>query len=273
MNAGKPIAPDDPVSDGEEVSGGFSRAELGGLVVWFKWGGDRSHQHADLGSVSMLRGTEWIVGDPGTGTYNGPLDIRNYFRCSSAHSVLRVDGLEQLLPYRAFRWLNAASGSVGPPLVFRRPHCDVGSERCLPSATVAMPRRRAVILTGTGAAVVDWVDGATVGAAESIPLGPGCRWDATRECVVLSSGEYVWLENPGLGGRAPLIVAGAWLLGSTYGRWSESDRLELRWLSPSVALMVGRFASGRRTLSALASSPGNRGGLQRRARLLAARGC
>ena len=53
--------------------------------------------------------------DPGTGTYNGPLDVRNGFRTSAAHPVWQPVGIDQLGPHRAFRWLRRAAGTRAEP--------------------------------------------------------------------------------------------------------------------------------------------------------------
>ncbi len=103
------------VTDGRPVGGGFARGVQGGWTAWLKAGGGTSHQHADLCSTVFTVDGQWVVGDPGTGTYNGPLEQRNAFRTSGAHSVLRRQGTDQLIPHRAFRWLHTASGVVGPP--------------------------------------------------------------------------------------------------------------------------------------------------------------
>lgn len=111
---GEPMRVPAAVADGRATGGGFARGARGGWTVWLKAGGGTSHQHADLCSTLFRVGEQWVVGDPGTGTYNGPLEQRNAFRTSGAHSVLRLDGEDQLVPHRAFRWLHKATGVVGP---------------------------------------------------------------------------------------------------------------------------------------------------------------
>ncbi len=113
---GAPLAAPPAETDGASVGGGFSRAVRGDWHAWLKAGGGTSHQHADLCSTVLRIGEQWVVGDPGTGTYNGPLEQRNGFRTSSAHSVLRLRDEDQLGPHRAFRWLHAAQGTIGPPV-------------------------------------------------------------------------------------------------------------------------------------------------------------
>ena len=74
------------VAAGLWAGGGVARAESGEVTVWLKAGSGPSHGHADLLSTVVSWDGIEVVGDPGTGTYNGPLEIRNYFRSSLAHS-------------------------------------------------------------------------------------------------------------------------------------------------------------------------------------------
>lgn len=85
-------------------SGHFSGAEHGVWRVWLKRTGTGSHQHADLSSVWIQHEAIWVLKDPGTGTYNGPIHVRNGFRTSAAHPVWRPAGADLLGPHRAFRW-------------------------------------------------------------------------------------------------------------------------------------------------------------------------
>lgn len=94
-------------------SGHFSGATRGPWKVWLKRSLTQSHQHADLTSVWISRDDNWVVEDPGTGSYNGPLVVRDGFRTSAAHPVWRPHGVDLLGPHRAFRWQrpNVACGS------------------------------------------------------------------------------------------------------------------------------------------------------------------
>lgn len=114
---GEPVPVPDAVTDGSALGGGFARAAQGGWTAWLKAGGGTSHQHGDLCSTVVSVDGQWVVGDPGTGTYNGPIEQRNAFRTSGAHSVLRLEDTDQLGPHRAFRWLHKAAGAAGPPPV------------------------------------------------------------------------------------------------------------------------------------------------------------
>jgi hypothetical protein len=113
----------------------------------------------------------WLTGDPGTGTYNGPEDERNYFRGSVAHNVLRVDDIDQLEPHRAFRWKHRAGGGVVEPIRLDGAVLLAGwhtaYRRLDPPSTVL----RVVLLASQAVVVADFVDRPRAGVL-SIPLGP-----------------------------------------------------------------------------------------------------
>ncbi|OLT28522.1 hypothetical protein BJF82_03300 [Kytococcus sp. CUA-901] len=142
------------------TTGGITRLEHAGWTVWLKHGTATSHQHADISHVSIRRDGQWITVDPGTGTYNGPLDVRNAFRTSHAHNGVRPDGAEMLEPHRAFRWLSgAATTDLG--------HLQFGDTHVLWSAHDAFARTghgvtaRAVLVSPTAVSVHDWSENAT----------------------------------------------------------------------------------------------------------------
>ena len=64
------------------------------------------HGHADALSVACsAQGTNWLV-DPGTFVYTSSHEWRNYFRSTTAHNTLVVDGQGQAQPSGIFKWLN-----------------------------------------------------------------------------------------------------------------------------------------------------------------------
>jgi hypothetical protein len=64
--------------------------------------GHCAHAHSDLLSFELwVRGQPLLV-DSGTFTYHGAL--RDYFRCSSAHNTLTVDGRDRAVPQPNFNW-------------------------------------------------------------------------------------------------------------------------------------------------------------------------
>lgn len=107
-------------ADGGLVAGDFHVLRHGQWRAWVKTGSGPSHQHADVGSVWPAHRGAWLVRDPGTGTYNGPLTVRNGFRSSSAHPVWCPADADQLIPHRAFRWLRTVHAAADEHLTPER---------------------------------------------------------------------------------------------------------------------------------------------------------
>ena len=66
--------------------------------------GSGGHSHSDTLSIVAFLGDEEILIDPGTYTYIAEPKMRDWFRGSSAHNTIRVDGLDQATPAGPFRW-------------------------------------------------------------------------------------------------------------------------------------------------------------------------
>jgi hypothetical protein len=66
--------------------------------------GSGGHSHSDTLSIVAFLGDEEILIDPGTYTYIAEPQMRDWFRGSSAHNTIRVDGLDQATPAGPFRW-------------------------------------------------------------------------------------------------------------------------------------------------------------------------
>jgi hypothetical protein len=66
--------------------------------------GGAGHSHSDTLSVVIRFGGEWILIDPGTYTYTGDRNLREWFRSSAAHNTVRLGGREQAVPDGPFRW-------------------------------------------------------------------------------------------------------------------------------------------------------------------------
>jgi len=239
---GEPATFAPAVVDGSSVGDHIARAAIGPLVAWLKSGGGPSHGHADYTSVSLRRGDDWIIGDPGTGTYNGPIEQRDYFRCSIAHSVVRVNGLDQREPHRVFRWVYSPNGWVGNPVAIHGGVVMWGAHdaytRLRPGRRVA----RAVLLRAEAMTVVDWIEGGDDGwYALSIPLGPDVTWDAG--VARLPSGVEFLVDLP----AEPEETRGqsdefdGWW-SDTYGSMRPSTRLEVK--GPLGAPIVWSVRSG-----------------------------
>ena len=186
---GDPATGDRVERDGHAIGGGVTRVARGPLTVWLKAGGGPWHGHADHTSVAIRHGDEWLVGDPGTGNYNGRDGSRELLRSSAAHDVLVLDGEDQLVPHRSFRWVHTATGRTGRPVT-------------LPGATVAWgvhdayrrlrPARRVARVVvvpddGGGVLVADWVEGPPGPTwSLALPLAPGTT--TTHDTLVTAGG-------------------------------------------------------------------------------------
>lgn len=209
---GTPADADPAERRGRCVGDGMARAQTPQLTVWLKAGGGPSHGHADLCSSMVRAGGEWVVGDPGTGTYNGPIAQRNHFRASVAHNVTRVDGLDQREPHRAFRWRHPAVGAVGDPLELPGTTGDDadsvtivlwGWHGCYSRLEPGRRVVRAMVVEPSRVTVADWIEGPTPVAYElAFPLAPATELRGpldqlgTTVPLVLGDGHAVELHVP-----------------------------------------------------------------------------
>jgi hypothetical protein len=63
-----------------------------------------AHGHADALSILFRTGGQDVLADTGTFTYSGHPDWRRYFRGTSAHNTVVVDGLDQAVQETGFQW-------------------------------------------------------------------------------------------------------------------------------------------------------------------------
>lgn len=193
---GVPAPAEPPERRGKPVGGGLARAEVGGARAWLKMGSAPSHGHADLSSVTLSLDGVWVVGDPGTGSYNGDPAQRSFFRSSVGHSVLRLDGQDQLVEHRAFRWVHQATGRVGPPLTLGGGHLMWGVHDAYRRLTPPRRVARVAVLTEGALTVADWVEGPPgIPWSLALPLGPHASW---REGEIhLPSATVLGVDLPG----------------------------------------------------------------------------
>jgi hypothetical protein len=211
---------------GRHIGGGLARLQRDGHQCWLKAGSGPSHGHADLCSTALTVGATWVVGDPGTGAYNRSRPQRDWFRCSAAHSVVRLEGADQLVPHRAFRWRYPASGRIGAPVELSDGHLMWGVHDAYLRLTPPRRIARMVALTSAGMTVLDWVEGSSARYQLSVPLGPGVTWDHGR--LLLPDGTELACDLP----APPRAVTGsvapyqAWWSPS-YGVTIPATRLEV----------------------------------------------
>jgi len=71
-----------------------------------------AHGHADALSFTVSTGGREMLIDPGTYSYHCPMHWREYFRGTSAHNTVRIDGKEQSVSGGRFLWLKHANARV-----------------------------------------------------------------------------------------------------------------------------------------------------------------
>ena len=70
------------------------------------------HGHAHALSVAMYYGGESVLADPGTYSYTGHPEMRRYFRSTSAHNTVSVNGKDQAQQDLLFMWSKPYISSV-----------------------------------------------------------------------------------------------------------------------------------------------------------------
>ena len=66
------------------------------------------HAHADALSFELAANGRTVMVDPGTYTYTGSKELRDWFRSSQAHNTVTVDGQSSSIPDGAFTWKTVA---------------------------------------------------------------------------------------------------------------------------------------------------------------------
>jgi hypothetical protein len=66
------------------------------------------HAHADALSFELAVNGKTLLVDPGTYTYTGSKELRDWFRGSAAHNTLMVDGQDSSVPAGPFSWSSIA---------------------------------------------------------------------------------------------------------------------------------------------------------------------
>jgi len=88
---------------------GIAVMQAAGIQVLIDGGGfgagTAGHSHSDTLSLIIRAAKEEILIDPGTYTYVSDARWRNWFRGSSAHNTIRINGRDQAIPVHAFRWV------------------------------------------------------------------------------------------------------------------------------------------------------------------------
>ncbi|QJE03098.1 hypothetical protein HH212_00920 [Massilia forsythiae] len=91
--------------EADEIKGMVDCGPLGYLGI-------AAHGHADALALNLSLGGEECLVDPGTYSYWQDSKWRNYFRGTSAHNTVRIDGVDQSLSGGRFMWLKKAVAAI-----------------------------------------------------------------------------------------------------------------------------------------------------------------
>ena len=190
VQEGDAVEPEPAMVGGGDLGAGIGRAERGPFTVWLKSGSGPSHGHADLTSVSISFAGQWLIGDPGTGAYNQSVAERDYFRSSRSHSVVRVTGVDQLVPHRTFRWAHRAVGVLGEPVWLDDATVMWAVHDAYTRLTPARRVARVVVVRSDGVWVTDHVEGPPTTATLTLPLHPAAQWDGDTRSVHIADQHF-----------------------------------------------------------------------------------
>ncbi|KJS66625.1 MAG: hypothetical protein JL50_11325 [Peptococcaceae bacterium BICA1-7] len=95
-------------------NGGYHVLSDGRAKLVFRCGSNISgYGHADLLSVDFSLDGDPLLSDKGTYLYNGPKEWRDYFKGTGSHNTVQVDGVDQMINHRKFKWLRWTKAEVG----------------------------------------------------------------------------------------------------------------------------------------------------------------
>jgi uncharacterized heparinase superfamily protein len=179
-----------------------------------------AHGHADALQVTLARGGEDLVVDPGVGSYFGRPAWREAFRGTRFHPTVAVDGLDQSVAGGPFLWTRHAG--------LRLLHLDLDETLVVAEhdgySRLADPvrHRRAVVLLPSGGLLVhDRLEAAEEHAyRQSWPLAPDLE-------VEEKAGQYV--EARRAGEPRLLLAIASPAEGSLHVSHGETDPLEGWW--------------------------------------------
>lgn len=184
-----------------------------------------NHGHADALSITLsVRGVELLV-DPGTYRYNGVPGWRRYFKGTSAHNTVTVDGLDQAVQQTGFIWSS--------PYACRLLAREEGPAGCRVEAEhdgyqrlkEPLSHRRTIAVHGDRAVVTDRFDGSGEHEfALHLHLHP---------CAVVSREGGSWNVSRG-GSRISLSLLG----GEDFELLQGGEGGHLGWYSPRYGVKL-----------------------------------
>jgi hypothetical protein len=214
-----------PTEDGEEIWCRCDGGPHGFLSI-------AAHAHADALSVEVRHDGVDILADPGTYCYHGEPEWRSYFRSTSAHNTVEVDGRGQSVEGGPFLWTTHADAQVltvtADPA---RPQAWVGSHVGYRSlGPEGVHHQRAARLDGGTLRITDRLTGRGRHVVRVFfHLGPDLDVDL-QGCVA----ELRWTGRRGTPGGARLALQPELRWTAHFGE----ENPPLGWYSPAFGVRV-----------------------------------
>lgn len=151
-----------------------------------------AHGHADALALSLSVGGREFLIDPGTYAYHTQKAWRDYFRGTSAHNTVVVDGENQSVIGGNFLWLRKANIACELWETGSKLDHFVGSHDGYRRLGDPVVHRREILLEKAGRRIVvtDTLDCAGQHRAE-------CRWHFSEACEVWLEGKVLYARNSG----------------------------------------------------------------------------
>jgi hypothetical protein len=172
----------------EFVHGGYTVWRLGPLLVTFDHGrlglgALAAHGHADALSVTIFRGADGLVVDPGTLAYHEDAAARDRCRGTPVHSTVSFGGRSQSEMLGPFLWGRRAEVEPGP-----------GGWTCLWAG--GERHTRSVEVSGESVTIEDRAEGRNAELAFALAPGATVTLDRSR-AIVVSGGSRATFEREG----------------------------------------------------------------------------
>ena len=216
---------------GRECLLGYDHGPLGYLSI-------AAHGHADaLATTLDIDGIGALV-DPGTYLYHSGGEWRDWFRSTSAHNTLNLDGASQSRMSGPFNWSTKAQSCLESPADARAWPWQASHDGYL--RAFGLRHRRAVQRDADGYVITDWLLGANGrrGAQVVFQAGLGCQAQASGDTVLVCHAGVPLLElhfeAPGQISvtRGGVLGQGGWV-SPRFGAREPADRIT--WDGPVPA--------------------------------------
>jgi hypothetical protein len=191
-----------------------------------------AHAHADALSFTLSVGGQSVIVDPGTCTYYASARWRNYFRGTSAHNTVVIDGLDQSTSAGPFLWTHQAKARTTSWAV-----SDLGAKLVAYHdgySRIGVRHQRSIELYGRTVELVDEIQGSGEHEVSlCLHFAPECQVRALPSGIVCISRDNLHLTM-----SIPSVLMTSVVRGDERGGW-YSPRFGVKQEAVSL------FANGR----------------------------